>query len=191
MSDPSCFSRNTQSYLESFNTILARMAAQMESVVPDQSVSGTFIRQMLPHHRAAIEMSENLLRYTTNTRLQRIADDIITQQTRSIEAMRDIERRCRQTLNTPASARAYANCVGSIIDTMLTAMEDAPAVNSIDCSFIAEMIPHHEGAVRMSRLALRTSLCPGLVPILNSIIRSQSRGVRELRELQRSLACPQ
>lgn len=187
MSDPSILSLNTQRYLAEYNAILARMASRMESAEPDGSVSGSFIRQMLPHHEAAIEMSRNLLRYTTNLQLQRIAQNIITGQTRSIEAMERIRRTCANTRNTPQSAARYASCVYGIVETMLAAMESARTVNSIDLNFISEMIPHHEGAVRMSRLALRFSLCPGLVPILNDIVTSQSRGLRELRELRSRL----
>lgn len=188
MSPLTVLSLNTQSYLSEYNSILARMAARMESAELNSSISGSFIRQMLPHHEAAIEMSENLLRYTTDLALQRIAQNIITEQTRSIEAMRRIQRVCANTENTPQSAARYAQCVSGIVENMLSAMESAPSANSIDLDFISEMLPHHEGAIRMSRLALRFSLCPGLVPILNDIISSQSRGVRELREVRARLA---
>ena len=187
MNNSSVLSLNTQSYLAAYNSILARMAARMEAAEPNSSISGSFIRQMLPHHEAAIEMSRNLLRYTTNLQLQRIAQNIITEQTRSLEAMRRIQRTCANTLNTPQSAERYATCVTQIVENMLAAMEASQAVNSIDLNFISEMLPHHEGAVRMSRLALRFSLCPGLVPILNNIITSQSRGIRELREVRSAL----
>ena len=187
MNNSSLLSLNTQSYLAEYNSILARMASRMEAAEQSSSVSGTFIRQMLPHHEAAVEMSQNLLRYTTDLRLQRIAQDIIAEQTRSISAMRQIQRVCAGTQNTPQSAERYAGCVWRIVNGMITAMESARAVNSIDLNFIAEMLPHHEGAIRMSRLALDFSLCPGLVPILNDIIRSQSRSARELREVRAAL----
>ncbi len=184
-------SQNTQNYLAEYNRILAQMASAMEDAALNASISGSFIRQMLPHHRAAIAMSENLLRYTTNLELQRIAQNIVTEQSRSIDDMLRIQRICANTRNTPQSAARYAACVSSIMDTMLASMESARAVNSIDCSFISEMIPHHEGAIAMSRLALRFPLCPGLVPILDAIIRSQSRGVRQLRQLNCALSCRQ
>lgn len=187
MSDLSVLSLNTQSYLAEYNAILARMASRMETAELNGSISGSFIRQMLPHHEAAIEMSRNLLRYTTDLSLQRVAQNIITEQTRSIEAMRRVRSTCANTQNTPQSAARYASCVTGIVGNMLSAMETARAVNSIDLNFISEMLPHHEGAIRMSRLALRFSLCPGLVPILNDIVASQSRGVRELREIRSRL----
>lgn len=56
------------------------------------SLSHNFIVQMIPHHRAAIEMSENLLQYTTFVPLQRIAQNIVNEQTKSIENMDPFRR---------------------------------------------------------------------------------------------------
>ena len=66
-------SNNTQEYLERFYSVLDTMINGMTAVQPTDSVSMDFIHQMIPHHRAAIQMSENLLRYTTNIPLQNIA----------------------------------------------------------------------------------------------------------------------
>ncbi len=181
-------SDNAQRYLTAYRGILSDMISAMESVEPTNSISGGFISLMLPHHRAAIEMSRNLLRYTTNLSLQRIAENIISTQTDSIAAMERIRRTCARTVNSRDSVSAYNARVSSVIATMFNRMESAPARNSIDCDFILEMIPHHEGAIRMSRTALQYSLCPGLVPILNDIISTQSRGVRELSELYNRLS---
>ena len=61
----------------------------------------------------------------------------------------------------------------------------ACAGNRINADFMREMIPHHEGAVRMSENALCFPLCPELVPILSRIIVSQKKGVREMKRLLR------
>lgn len=52
-----------------------------------------------------------------------------------------------------------------------------------------EMIPHHRGAVRMSENALRFCLCPELVPLLNEIIVSQKKGIKEMECLLKKLDC--
>ena len=64
--------------------------------------------------------------------------------------------------------------------------EDVPAdADQIDVNFMREMIPHHEGAVRMSENALRYPICPELIPILQAIVTSQRRGVRQMEQLLR------
>lgn len=189
MNSTCLLSTNAEKYLTDYRSILSDMIVGMESAALTNSISGNFISQMLPHHRAAIEMSRNLLRYTTDLALERIARNIISTQTASIAALERVRRTCTRTLNSQSSVRLYNSRVSSVISAMFAGMESAPAVNSIDCDFIREMIPHHEGAIRMSRTALSFSLYPGLIPILNSIITDQSRGVRELRELAVELNC--
>lgn len=44
----------------------------MTGVCLTDSISGNFIMQMIPHHTAAIEMSANILKYTTDPQLIRM-----------------------------------------------------------------------------------------------------------------------
>ena len=73
---------------------------------------------------------------------------------------------------------------------MFAEMKRAPRTERIPCDFIREMIPHHEGAIRMSENALRFSLCPELIPILDAIIISQKEGVRQMRKLLEEASSP-
>ena len=64
-------------YLNRFYSILDRMIQDMTNARLGNSISVNFMTQMIPHHRAAIEMSQNLLQYTTNIPLQNIALQIV------------------------------------------------------------------------------------------------------------------
>ena len=66
---------------------------------------------------------------------------------------------------------------------MFDAMETAEVTENINADYIREMIPHHIGAIRMAENALRFSVCPQLVPLLQSIITSQRQGVCEMQRL--------
>ena len=87
-------SNNTKKYLDKFYCILDELIEGMTSAELTDSISDNFIVQMVPHHKAAIEMSENLLQYTTFVPLQNIAEGIISEQTKSIENMLAIQNRC-------------------------------------------------------------------------------------------------
>ena len=80
----------TQDYLAEFEYILDEMIRGMTEAPFTCSISYNFIVQMIPHHMAAIEMSHNILKYTTNIQVQDIASNIITSQTKSINNMRNI-----------------------------------------------------------------------------------------------------
>lgn len=86
-----CYKNNTckisnvaKKYLEDFYIILEKMEKGMIDVKLTDSISNNFIMQMILHHRAAIEISSNILKYTTNIELQNIALNIISEQTKSI-----------------------------------------------------------------------------------------------------------
>lgn len=177
------FSNNTKIYLEQYQYILKNMINQMSSVELTDSISGSFITQMIPHHRAAIAMSENLLRYTTNIPLQNIAQNIISSQQKSIQSMMESYHKCHVYTNSPSELARYQEENHSIISSMFYEMNTAHSDNNIDANFIREMIPHHKGAVYMSENALRFPICDELIPQLNSIISTQEEGIRQMYSL--------
>lgn len=175
-----------KAYLTRFYTILDEMESGMTSAELTGSISHNFIVQMIPHHRAAIEMSKNLLCYPTCAPLHRIASGIIAAQEQSIGAMQAISSECSARCNDEQALALYQRRTGRILCTMFDAMGGAPETNCIDANFMREMIPHHEGAVRMSENALKYNVCPELRPILCTIIRLQRQGIREMQALLRA-----
>ncbi len=179
----------TKEYLIKFDCIFENMQEKMTTAQLTDSISHNFIVQMLPHHRAAIEMSENILRYTTNIEIQEIASNIITQQSESIRNMQEILDTCSCLGNTEQDDCLYQKRTSQILETMFCGMRTAYADNCINCNFLREMLPHHKGAVEMSENALRFPICPELVPILDAIITSQEKGIREMQRLLCCFSC--
>lgn len=180
-------SNHAKDYLINFYHILDQLIENMDNAPLNSSISHNFIVQMIPHHEAAIEMSKNLLPHTTCTPLRNIAEQIITEQTKSIEDMKQAECDCNKLLNSRQDVELYQRKVWQIMNTMFTDMGNAPNENQINADFIREMIPHHMGAIYMSKNALKYDICPELCPILLSIISSQERGVRQMQQLLRQL----
>lgn len=179
----------TTAYLDSFCKILNNMIQEMTSVQLTDSISDNFIRQMIPHHRAAIEMSTNILRYTTNLELQSIALHIISEQTKSIANMQAIQQQCSVVTNSEVEVSHYIKHFRGISETMFYEMGSAQITNGVNANFVREMIPHHKGAVRMSNNALHFNICPMLKPILHVIITSQCEGITQMQQLLPKLGC--
>lgn len=177
----------TADYLATFGCILESMIQDMTNVRLTNSISYNFIVQMIPHHRAAIEMSRNLLKYTTFLPLQDMASQIIAEQTRSIEHMRTVLCICGQMENCESDLCRYEMRVQKILDVMFSGMEHACASNHLNTNFIREMLPHHRGAVEMSENALQYDICPELKPILEAIITSQKREICQMQKLLRCM----
>lgn len=177
----------TKNYLAAFHCILDEMIEGMTSAELTDSISHNFIVQMIPHHRAAIRMSENILQYTTNIPLQDIATGIITAQTKSIADMKEILCSCSRSGNSNRDVCLYQRRMNQIMQVMFTDMEMACSTNEINADFMREMIPHHRGAVEMSKNTLRYDICPELIPILDAIITSQERGICQMQQLLRCI----
>ncbi len=177
---------NTKIYLNKFYEILDEMIQKMTQVRLTDSVSQNFICQMIPHHRAAIEMCRNVLRFTQNGAIREIACHIIEEQTRSIANMEKAFCPCGNVCNTREALCDYQRNFQGITRTMFTEMGNACADNNIDANFLREMIPHHEGAVRMGRNAQCQAICQELQPIISAIITSQEEGICRMKRL---LAC--
>jgi len=183
------FDNSAKEYLYTFYGILDEMIWCMTGAELGESISYNFIVQMIPHHQAAIEMSKNILKYTDNKDLRKIATGIIEEQTKSIRNMQRIRECCCRMKNSGEDLRSYQSKTEKIMREMFSGMKSACASNRVSCSFMWEMIPHHEGAVRMSENALCYSVCQELVPILQAIITSQKRGIRQMKELLRCMGC--
>lgn len=185
----SCFSQVTQNYLNTFDCILEEMISGMTSAELTGSISHNFIVQMIPHHRAAIEMSENILQYTTNLTVQGIAENIICEQTKSIAAMEEALPRCSNLGNSRENVCRYQDQIEPVFNKMFCRMQTAKATNDINCCFLWEMLPHHEGAVSFAEITLCYDICPQLRPILRSIITSQKRGIHQMERLSETMCC--
>ena len=131
-----------KNYLSAYHCILDEMIKGMSMAPLTDSISGNFIVQMIPHHMAAIEMSHNILKYTTNIPLQNIALNIITSQTESIENLRQAQGSCSELKNCELDVRLYQHRVNQILQTMFQDMSNARDTNRINCDFMWEMIPH-------------------------------------------------
>ncbi len=60
--------------------------------------------------------------------------------------------------------------------------------NGTDRAFVAEMIPHHEGAVEMAEIARKRGQSPFVKELANDIVRTQTEEIGELRSEDAELA---
>jgi uncharacterized protein (DUF305 family) len=59
---------------------MEKMRAAMASVTPSGDSDVDFVRLMLPHHQAAIDMAKTELVYGKDPQMRRLAQEIITDQ---------------------------------------------------------------------------------------------------------------
>ncbi len=187
MPDIDGLNSETKEYLNKFYDILDEMVEEMTGAPLTNSISHNFIVQMIPHHRAAIEMSVNILSYSENNALRGIAANIIAYQKKGIEDMRRILLICSSYKNDENSLRLYEKRFKWISSAMFYEMGNSYADNNIDADFMREMIPHHRGAIRMCENLLSFEICPELKPVAEKIILTQKRGISDMEKLLESI----
>lgn len=182
-------SSKTQDYISVYNKIYKEMACKMKNTELNKSISHNFILQMIPHHRTTIEMYENILGYTANVKLQDIAYNIINTQKKSIADMKRILNYCGDIVNTEKDLKTYKEKSVLIVDNMLGKMRNAEVSQNLNCTFIREMIPCHNGAIELCQNAMKYPICSGLRPIMSNIVSSQKKGIRQMKILMKGMGC--
>lgn len=66
---------------------MEKMHAAMTSIEPTGNCDADFVKLMIPHHQAAIDMAKTQLLYGKNPQMRRLAQEIITDQQSEIELM--------------------------------------------------------------------------------------------------------
>ena len=189
MKNTCLLSEDSKTYLCCFYQILDEMIQGMTTAGLNQSISHNFVVQMIPHHKAAIQMSNNILRFTENSFVRRVAQRIIEEQTQGIGRMEEALAVCNQLTNPQMDLRLYQRRMDLIYREMYAKMGSALESNALAAIFMREMIPHHQGAIRMAENALKYDVCTELVPILRSIIVQQRQGVAQMRGLLNRMGC--
>jgi uncharacterized protein (DUF305 family) len=73
----------TQAYMQAMQTLNDKM----KGVAPSGDPNKDFVLMMTPHHQAAVDMAEAYLKYGKDPQLTRLANDIISSQTKEIKEM--------------------------------------------------------------------------------------------------------
>lgn len=178
----------TRKYLYEFFQILNNMEDKMLNMPFTDNITINFIRSMVPHHQAAIYMCQNLLRFTNYEPLEEIAQDIISTQTKGIAEMREVAITTSGYSNSRRDVNFYEKLFLCITKEMICRMRNAPRSNNINLDFVNEMIPHHEGAIKMCENLLKYRVDPRLIEIANNIILEQSNGVKKLEEIRKVIS---
>ncbi len=174
-------------YLARFQEILEKMSYRMLSQSFTNSITRNFILCMIPHHEAAIEMCQNLLQYPTDLKLQEIARNIISMQTKGIQEMKSILKNASSYRNGILFVYQYTIRYYEITKAMIEKMGKSAQTENVSYDFISEMIPHHEGAIRMCENLLQYPISPELRRVANNIILEQSRGIQQLQQAKNQI----
>ena len=117
-----------------------------------------FAREMIPHHRQALQMAATAADRAESEEVRRLADDILSAQGPEIETMsnwlaswgRDVPEDMSSMPGMAHEGTPMGDMPGTITQQEMDGFMSASGAE-FDQMFLTMMITHHEGAIEMAR----------------------------------------
>ena len=180
------------------NESTAASTATTKAAAAANAVDRAFVAQMVPHHQMAIEMASLAPQRGERTEIKELGNAIAVGQTPEIKQMQQAAKRLGvQVAAMPSTEMAggmdhsqhgggsmatAAKTLGLSMDDMGMSMNMAALEKAqpFDRAFIDEMIPHHQGAIRMARAELQKGKDPELKRIATAIVAAQTKEIEQM-----------
>ena len=129
-----------------------------------------FVQGMIPHHQGAIDMTKVVLQYGKDPEIRKLAEGVVKAQESEIFAMNQwLSKTDKASLPvSPDSAKANDHAMATMMKNMMVTY-----TGNADVDFVKGMIPHHQGAIEMAKVALQYVKDPTLLKLANDIVSAQ------------------
>ena len=189
MANTYLLSDEAKRYLCCYYQILDEMIQSISAAKLTQSISQNTIAQLLPHHRAAIRLSRNILETSNDGAVRRLAQRIAAREEDAAQTLEAELSNAGELTSPQMDLRLFQRRAELIAREMYTQMGAVPEGNRVDVHFLRQMIPHRQGGIRAARTALQYEVSTGLAPLLRSAIDAQSRDLGQLRAMLSQRGC--
>jgi uncharacterized protein (DUF305 family) len=137
-----------------------------------------WLSQMIEHHNGAVEMAQAVLKDGKDARVKKAALSIIADQSKEVKQM---TAWLKKWYNTTPDKKQMALMQQDMKPMMLASQGGMAGMvmGNPDKNFLEGMIPHHQGAVDMSKLALKKALKPELKTFAQSVIKVQTAEIKQ------------
>lgn len=138
-----------------------------------------FRAHMIPHHQGAVDMSTVALRHAKNPGTRQVAEAISIAQPREIYEFQGwlARRGAMPQSRSAAAVREYKAAHAKMMRNM-----SMPFTGDPDVDYRMHMIPHHQGAIDMARVALRHAQDPRTRQDAEAIIIAQQAEIYQFQD---------
>ena len=162
--------------------VLVALVAACGGTDPQQA----FLQSMVPHHRSAIDMAAAAETEAKTPFVRKLSSDITRSQAEEIGQMSKIHERLFDAPLKP-DMMAHSALGLSAEEAGMNHMNAADMIQGkkpFDRAFVNEMVPHHEGAIRMAEAVLEETEDPQLRKLAEGIIAAQRTEIAEMKRFR-------
>jgi uncharacterized protein (DUF305 family) len=136
-----------------------------------------FIDAMVPHHQGAIAMAEVALENAQHEEIKDLSRNIVSTQRAEIEELKSIKKEEFGTSNVPMEmSQEQMQGMGMMMDPQELARSEP-----FDRAFIDAMIPHHQSAIEMAKVAYEKSENPRIKKLAENIVGAQQTEIEQMK----------
>jgi uncharacterized protein (DUF305 family) len=157
-------------------------------------VDKSFIEMMIPHHQSATEMAQMALNRAKSPEVKKLAQSIISDQTREIKQMQGWYKQWYGT-EVPMSGMNMGNNMDEAMkismqqqemmdEEMMAALQNAP---NFDQEFLRQMTRHHRMASHLAGMVGNNARHPEIRNLAQSIAKSQSTEIAQMQQLLQAM----
>lgn len=143
-----------------------------------------FMQGMIPHHQGAIEMSKVVLQFGKDAEVKALAENVIKAQEGEIAFMKSwLQKTDTSTLvASPEASKGNADAMNAMMKNMTMTYSD-----NADVDYIKSMIPHHQGAIDMAKVALQHAKDPEVLKLAGEVVKAQEGEISFMRDWLKKL----
>jgi uncharacterized protein (DUF305 family) len=145
-------------------------------------IDRSYVEEMIPHHVAAVEMAQLAHASGQAPYIHGLAQSIITSQNAEIARMRKIAAKLRVARIPVVSLGLTKAQMGMDHD-----MSHLVGADPFDIHFVDMMIPHHQGAITMSRVLFNKGVGKATRQLAEQITVAQTREIEQMRAFRASV----
>lgn len=169
---------NASDSTKAYETAMAAMMKGMMMTMtgkPDLD----FVQGMMPHHQGAIDMAKVVLQFGKDPEIKKLAEGVVKAQGGEIAFMKDWLAKANQAAFpvVPDSAKANEQAKSVMMKNM-----SATYSGDADVDFVKGMIPHHQGAIDMAKVAQQYVRDASLLKLAGDVVNAQEGEITFMKE---------